>query len=58
MKFGSAITLLGVSSIFLYCLVQILKFYGIGYDTYGVYVMFYIFMIITIMILPNNYSNP
>jgi len=58
MNFESTITLIGVSTIFIYCLIQILKFYGIGSETYGVYLMFYIFIIISMMILPTNYSKP
>jgi len=51
------ITLIGFSIIFFYSLTQILKFYGIGDDVYGVYILFYIFIIITIIILPNNYPK-
>lgn len=51
------ITLIGFSIIFFYSLTQILKFYGIGDDVYGVYLLFYIFIIITIIILPNNYPK-
>lgn len=53
----SSITLLGLSIIFLYSLIQILKFYGIGEDAYGSYVMFYIFILLCIFILPNNYPK-
>ena len=53
----NAITLVGLSVIFFYSLTQILKFYGIGEDTYGVYVLFYIFMIICVLVLPNNYPT-
>jgi hypothetical protein len=51
------ITLLGLSIIFFYSIIQILKFYGIGEDVYGVYILFYIFIIISIMVLPNNYPK-
>ena len=50
------ITLIGISIIFFYSLTNILKFYGIGEDVYGIYVLFYILIIISILILPNN--NP
>jgi len=51
------ITLLGISIIFFYSLTQILKFYGVGEDVYGVYVLFYIFIILSIIILPNDYPK-
>ena len=50
------ITLIGVSIVFFYSLTQILNFYGIGQDVYGAYILFYIFLIISILVLPNN--NP
>lgn len=52
------ITLIGISVIFFYSLTQILKFYGIEEDSYGAYVLFYIFIILCILILPNNYPSP
>jgi hypothetical protein len=52
-----AITLIGISIIFFYSLTQILKFYGVGEDVYGIYILFYIFIIISILILPNEYPK-
>lgn len=51
------ITLLGVSLVFFYSLTQILKFYGIDESVYGVYILFYIFIIISILVLPNDYPK-
>jgi hypothetical protein len=48
------ITLLGISAIFFYSVIQILKFYGIGEDIYGMYISFYIFLLISILVLPNS----
>jgi hypothetical protein len=48
------ITVLGLSVIFLYSLTQILKFYGIGEDTYGIYVLFFVFVVISGLILPKK----
>ena len=48
------ITLIGLSIIFFYSITQVLNFYGIGQDVYGVYILFYIFIILCILILPNN----
>jgi hypothetical protein len=53
----NSITLIGISIIFFYSLVQILKFYGIGEDVYGVYLLFYIFIVASILILPNDYPR-
>ena len=52
----NSITLIGLSIIFFYSLIQILKFYGVDDDVYGIYVLFYIFIIICILVLPND--NP
>lgn len=51
------ITLLGVSLIFFYSVSQILKFYGIGEEVYGYYLIFYVFMLTSILILPNEYPK-
>ena len=51
------ITLIGFSIVFFYSLTQILQFYGVGEDIYGIYILFYIFIIISILILPNNYPK-
>ncbi len=51
------ITLIGLSIIFFYSLTQILKFYGIAEDVYGVYILFYMFIILCILILPNDYPK-
>jgi len=51
------ITLIGFSIIFFYSLIQILKFYGVNEDVYGIYILFYIFIIISILILPNQYPK-
>ena len=51
------ITLLGVSLVFFYSLTQILKFYGIDESVYGVYILFYLFIILSILVLPNDYPK-
>ena len=53
----NAITLIGLSIIFFYSLTQILNFYGITEDVYGVYILFYVFIIICILVLPNDYPK-
>jgi hypothetical protein len=51
------ITLIGLSIVFFYSITQILQFYGVGEDVYGVYILFYIFIIISILVLPNGYPK-
>ena len=51
------ITLIGFSVVLFYIIIQILKFYGITEDVYGVYLLFYIFIILCILILPNDYPK-
>jgi len=53
----NSITLIGISVLIFYSLTQILKFYGVGEDVYGVYLLFYIFIIISILVLPNDYPK-
>ncbi len=53
----SPITLIGLSIIYFYSIIQVLKFYGIGEDVYGVYILFYAFIILCILILPNGYPK-
>jgi hypothetical protein len=53
----SNITLLGISLIFFYSISQILKFYGVGEEVYGYYLIFYTFMLLSILILPNDYPK-
>lgn len=51
------ITILGVSILITYCVVQILQFYGIGMNVYGSYISFYIFLLLSIFILPTAYPQ-
>jgi hypothetical protein len=53
----NTVTLLGLSIVFFYSLTQILSFYGIDQSSYGVYILFYIFLMLCILILPNDYKN-
>jgi len=43
------ITLIGFSIVFFYSLTQILKFYGVTEDMYGSYILFYVFLIVSII---------
>jgi len=51
------ITLIGLSIVFFYSLTQILKFYGVGEEVYGYYLIFYAFMLLSVLILPNDYPK-
>ena len=50
----NTITFIGFSIILLYSITQILKFYGVGEDMYGVYLLFYNFLLVTVLVLPND----
>ena len=51
------ITIIGLSLIIIYSITQILNFYGIGPDVYGIYVLFYLFILLSWFILPNAYPT-
>ena len=51
------ITMVGLSVVFLYSVIQIFNFYGIDQSVYGLYVLFYLFIILCIMVLPNDYDK-
>lgn len=57
MKLSNIITLLGISIIFFYCIVQILNFYELSISAYGVYLMFFVFMMVSYIILPHQYPT-
>jgi len=57
MSAGKIISIIGFSLIFLYVITQILSFYGIGSDVYGTYIGFYLFLLLSIIILPNSYQT-
>jgi hypothetical protein len=57
MNLTNIITLIGVSILFFYSVIQILKFYDIGIEVYGYYLIFYIFIIVSIIVLPNKYPQ-
>lgn len=50
------LSIIGFSWILIYIIIQILTFYGIGSNVYGVYLAFFIFIILSIVVLPN--TNP
>jgi len=40
--------------IVIYIVLQILNFYGISANVYGTYLVFFMFIVLSIFILPNN----
>jgi hypothetical protein len=57
METGLMISVIGISLLLLYGITKILEFYGIGINVYGSYVAFYIFILLSVFILPTNYYN-
>ena len=51
------ITVGGISVIFLYCLIQLLQFYGVSPEAYLVYVYFLRFIFVSMFVLPNDYPK-
>ena len=49
------ITILGITLLFFYSLTTILQFYGIDTSVYAIYILFYVFLIISRLILPTTY---
>jgi uncharacterized membrane protein len=54
MSAARIITIIGLTIIFFYTIIQILKFYGVSSSVYGTYLLFYATMILSILILPNS----
>jgi len=48
------VTLIGLTILFFYCLTKIFDFYGIDKSTYSVYMLFYIFIVLCIVVLPKE----
>jgi hypothetical protein len=48
------VTLVGLLIIFFYSITKVLQFYGVDQSVYGMYILFYIFLSISILVLPNE----
>jgi hypothetical protein len=57
MSSGSIITGLGLAMLIIYGFIKILEFYGVGINVYGSYIAFYLFLLISMYILPTEYSK-
>jgi len=51
---GTKILIFVVVFIIYYCLNQIFSFYGVSASTYDVYYYFYAFLLLSVLILPNE----
>ena len=54
---GNIITFLGVTLLIVYVVVKIFNFYGITSKSYGLYLIFYLFLLFCIFIFPNEYKK-
>ena len=57
MTTGLFISLVGATLLLMYAISQIMKFYGINISEYGYYFAFYLFLLLSFFVLPNNYNN-
>jgi hypothetical protein len=53
----SLLSIVGFSMIFTYVITNLLEFYGIGSNVYGSYVGFYLFLLVSIFVLPLEYPK-
>jgi hypothetical protein len=49
---------IGSAILFFYSLSKVMNFWGMSEDVYGVYIMFYSFLILTSLVLPLQYNTP
>lgn len=54
---GNTITILGFTFLITFVLIKIFGFYGITSDYYGIYLVFYLFLIICTLLFPLQYTN-
>ena len=57
MSSSKIITTVGFAMLMLYIILQILNFYGIGQDVYGIYLVFFLFLLTNTLVLPTQYSE-
>ena len=57
MSSSKIITTVGFAMLMLYIILQILNFYGIGQDVYGIYLVFFLFLLTNTLVLPTKYSE-
>ena len=57
LSFTNLLTIVGFSMLFTYVITNLLEFYGIGSDVYGSYTGFYLFLLISMFVLPRDYPR-
>ena len=57
MSLSNIITTLGISILLFYSTVTILKFYGVNESVYATYLLFYIFIVLSMIVLPTEYPK-
>jgi hypothetical protein len=57
MSTSSIITGIGIAIILTYSIVKILDFYGINIKQFETYLSFYVFILITLFVLPRQYPT-
>ena len=50
----STITIVGLTLILLYALINLLNFYGVGSDVYMIYLLFYLFLLLCYFVFGRN----
>jgi hypothetical protein len=50
------VTYVGVSILLIYAVIGLMKFYGVNTEDYSIYIIFYIFIFISVLILGNSPS--
>jgi len=48
---------IGFSMVIISIIVTLCSFFGAGQDVYGFYIAFFVFIIVTIIVLPNDYNH-
>ena len=56
MTTGEIITFIGVSLIMMFITYQLFNYFDISVSEYGVYIIFYIFLFLSVLILPRTYK--
>jgi hypothetical protein len=52
---GTAVATVGVGAVILYVVINLLKFYGLGFEVFAVYVYFFGFLLLSSLFLPKKY---
>ena len=48
------ITYVGIAILFIYIVMSIMNFYGVSNESYSIYIIFYIFMFISVLFLGSS----